>query len=796
MDVKRFLRGPIFWILIATLLLLIGSSLVSDATGPRQVDTSVIVTALDKGEIKDALLVDVDQRIEVEFTDGSKKFAEYIDGQGVDLQRSLQEKVDDGSLESYNVKVPRQGVLMTLIVSMLPIFLVLALLFFFMNQMGGGSRVMSFGKSKAKPLSKDLPKTTFSDVAGADEAVEELHEIKEFLQDPGRFQAVGAKIPKGVLLYGPPGTGKTLLARAVAGEAEVPFFSISGSDFVEMFVGVGASRVRDLFEQAKTNAPAIIFVDEIDAVGRHRGAGLGGGHDEREQTLNQLLVEMDGFDVSGGVILIAATNRPDILDPALLRPGRFDRQIQVSPPDLEGRFEVLKVHARGKPMAPGIDLHAVAKRTPGFTGADLANVLNEAALLTARSGGALVDNRALDEAIDRVIAGPQKRTRVMDDREKRITAYHEGGHALVAAALPGNDPVHKITILPRGRALGYTMVLPDQEKYSTTRSEMLNQLAYMLGGRAAEELVFHDPTTGASNDIEKATAVARAMVTQYGMTERLGAIRYGKENGEVFLGRDMGHTRDYSEEIAAAIDEEVRSLVDHAHNEAFEILVDNRDVLDALVIALLEKETLNKEQVAEVFTQLRLRPIRPAWTGSQRRTPSDRPPVDVPPRLTEPVGVGASMLGAYGLPAPGSTYGAPLPGMGAPPASSEHPTGGPGSNGSHTPAGPAGPVGPGAPRPGPPAAGVPNSAGSPAPGWDPPAPIPPVAGPAAPVPGPTPPAPTPIPGEPVPGPADTAPGLPDPAPGPTGPPVTPPDTSPDPDGTVHSAEGDQPGEDR
>ena len=665
---KRFLRGPIFWILIATLLLLIGSSLVSDVTGPRQVDTSAMMTSLDKGEIKTALLVDVDQRIEAEYTDGSKKFAEYIDGQGVKLQERMQAEVDKGTLESYNVKVPRQSFLVTMLVSLLPIFLVLVLLFFFMNQMGGGSKVMSFGKSKAKPLSKDLPKTTFADVAGAEEAVEELGEIKEFLQDPARFQAVGAKIPKGVLLYGPPGTGKTLLARAVAGEAGVPFFSISGSDFVEMFVGVGASRVRDLFEQAKTNAPAIIFVDEIDAVGRHRGAGLGGGHDEREQTLNQLLVEMDGFDVSGGVILIAATNRPDILDPALLRPGRFDRQIQVSPPDLLGRHEVLKVHARGKPMAPGVDLQAVARRTPGFTGADLANVLNEAALLTARSGAALIDNRALDEAIDRVIAGPQKRTRVMDDKEKRITAYHEGGHALVAAALPGNDPVHKITILPRGRALGYTMVLPDQEKYSTTRSEMLNQLAYMLGGRAAEELVFHDPTTGASNDIEKATAVARAMVTQYGMTERLGAIRYGKENGEVFLGRDMGHTRDYSEEIAAAIDEEVRSLIDHAHNEAFEILVDNRDVLDRLVIELLEKETLNKEQVATIFEELHLRPSRPAWTGSERRAPSDRPPVDVPERLGDPIGVGGSMLGAYGLPAPGGTYGSPIPGSYGPPA--------------------------------------------------------------------------------------------------------------------------------
>lgn len=436
-----------------------------------------------------------------------------------------------------------------------------------------------------------------------------------------------------MLLYGPPGTGKTLLARAVAGEAGVPFYSISGSDFVEMFVGVGASRVRDLFEQAKANAPAIVFVDEIDAVGRHRGAGLGGGHDEREQTLNQLLVEMDGFDVKGGVILIAATNRPDILDPALLRPGRFDRQIAVERPDLQGRLDILKVHQKGKPIAPDVDLKAVAKRTPGFTGADLANVLNEAALLTARSDKKLIDNYILDEAIDRVVAGPQKRTRIMSDREKKITAYHEGGHALVAAACQYSDPVHKITILSRGRALGYTMVLPEEDKYSTTRNEMLDQLAYMLGGRAAEELVFHDPTTGASNDIEKATATARAMVTQYGMTERLGAIKFGNEASEPFLGREMGHQRDYSEEVAGLVDEEVKKLIESAHNEAWEILVENRDVLDNLVLELLEKETLNKEQIAEIFAPIVKRPTRPAWTGSARRTPSTRPPVQSPKEL-------------------------------------------------------------------------------------------------------------------------------------------------------------------
>ena len=632
MDVKRLIRGPIFWIAIAVALVLLGSSLVSGVGAPEQVDTSKAVTDITSGKVDTATITDRDQLLELTLTDGSKVRTNFVTGQGVELQQLLQSKADAGQLPGgYNVVVPSDNLLVSLLVSLLPIALVVLLLFFFMSQMqGGGSRIMNFGKSKAKVISKDMPKTTFADVAGADEAVEELQEIKDFLANPERFQAVGAKIPKGVLLYGPPGTGKTLLARAVAGEAGVPFFSISGSDFVEMFVGVGASRVRDLFEQAKANAPAIIFVDEIDAVGRHRGAGLGGGHDEREQTLNQMLVEMDGFDVTGGVILIAATNRPDILDPALLRPGRFDRQIAVERPDLMGRHAILQVHATGKPMAAEVDLMAVARRTPGFTGADLANVLNEAALLTAREGGTLIDDLALDEAIDRVIAGPQKRTRVMDDKEKAITAYHEAGHALVAAALPGNDPVHKITILPRGRALGYTMVLPEQDKYSTTRSQMLNQLAYMLGGRAAEELIFHDPTTGASNDIEKATALARAMVMQYGMTERLGAIRYGQEQGEVFLGRDMGHVRDYSEEVAAAIDEEVRAFIEAAHQEAYEVLVANRDVLDALVLELLDKETLDKQQIEDIFAALRLREPRPAWTGSARRAPDLRGPISVP----------------------------------------------------------------------------------------------------------------------------------------------------------------------
>ncbi|MCB9411361.1 MAG: ATP-dependent metallopeptidase FtsH/Yme1/Tma family protein [Actinobacteria bacterium] len=634
MKAKKFFRGPFFWILVAVLLVMLGSNLVAGLSGPKDVTTAEAVKYIQTDQVKSATLVDREQRIQMTLQDDSKVHADFITGQGLVLQEELQAKADAGALpEGYNVEVPKDNPLLTLLGILLPVLLIGGLLFFFLTQMqGGGSRIMNFGKSKAKALNKDMPQTTFADVAGADEAVEELQEIKEFLAEPTRFQAVGAKIPKGVLLYGPPGTGKTLLARAVAGEAGVPFYSISGSDFVEMFVGVGASRVRDLFEQAKNNAPAIVFIDEIDAVGRHRGAGLGGGHDEREQTLNQMLVEMDGFDVTGGVILIAATNRPDILDPALLRPGRFDRQIAVERPDLEGREQILRVHAKGKPIVEGVDLRAIARRTPGFTGADLANVLNEAALLTAREGKSLVDDAALDEAIDRVLAGPQKRTRVMNDNERRITAYHEGGHALVAAALPHSDPVHKVTILPRGRALGYTMVLPDEEKYSTTRNEMLDQLAYMLGGRAAEEMVFHDPTTGAANDIEKATGVARAMVTQYGMTERLGAIRYGSDNTEVFLGRDMGHQRDYSEEIAAAIDEEVRNLIEAAHQDAYEILFDNRDILDNLVTALLEKETLNKDEVAVIFADIRRRPARPAWTGSARRQPSMVGPVAIPAR--------------------------------------------------------------------------------------------------------------------------------------------------------------------
>jgi cell division protease FtsH len=540
---------------------------------------------------------------------------------------------------------------------------------------GGGNRVMSFGRSKAKLVSKDTPKTTFADVAGADEAIEELEEIKDFLQNPARYQALGAKIPKGVLLYGPPGTGKTLLARAVAGEAGVPFYSISGSDFVEMFVGVGASRVRDLFEQAKTNAPAIIFVDEIDAVGRHRGAGLGGGHDEREQTLNQMLVEMDGFDVKGGVIMIAATNRPDILDPALLRPGRFDRQIAEAPPDVEGRKAVLAVHAKGKPFAVDVDLGVIARRTPGFTGADLANVINEAALLTARTNGRLITTAALEESIDRVIAGPERKTRAMSDKEKRVTAYHESGHALTAWAMPNLDPVHKVTILPRGRSLGHTLVLPLEDRYTQTRSEILDQLVYALGGRAAEELVFHEPTTGASNDIEKATQLARSMVTEYGMSSKLGAVKYGTSDSEPFLGRDYGHTRDYSEDIAADIDTEVRDMIEAAHDEAWEILVQYRDALDEMVLELVEKETLSKEDLERILAPVRKRPPHNTFTGFGKRTPSDRPPVEIPLSAQSngrhdakkdqapPVPQPTPSYGQPGYGQPGQTYGQPTYGQ-------------------------------------------------------------------------------------------------------------------------------------
>ena len=630
---QRIFRGPLIWIIVVAALVIVGVQLLT-ATNFREITTQEGLALLNGDTVSTVKVVDGEQRVDLTLSDayksGDTDFGKsvqfyYISQRGDDVIAAI-----TASDAKFDDEVPQSNWFTGLLSIIIPLLLIGVIFWFMLSSMqGGGNRVMQFGKSRAKLVSKETPKVTFADVAGADEAVEELHEIKDFLKDPARFQAVGARIPKGVLLYGPPGTGKTLLARAVAGEAGVPFYSISGSDFVEMFVGVGASRVRDLFEQAKQNSPAIIFVDEIDAVGRHRGAGLGGGHDEREQTLNQLLVEMDGFDVKTNVILIAATNRPDILDPALLRPGRFDRQIGVDAPDLKGREQILTVHAKGKPMAKSVDLAVLARKTPGFTGADLANVLNEAALLTARSNAQLIDNRALDEAVDRVMAGPQRRTRLMNDKERLITAYHEGGHALAAASMRHTDPVTKITILPRGRALGYTMVLPLEDKYSVTRNELLDQLAYAMGGRVAEEIVFHDPTTGASNDIEKATAIARKMVTEYGMSANIGAVKLGQSQGEVFLGRDMGHQRDYSEDIAEKVDLEVRALIEQAHDEAWQVLNDNRDILDALARELLEKETLDHLQLEDIFKDVKKLPERPLWLSSDKRPLSDLPPIKI-----------------------------------------------------------------------------------------------------------------------------------------------------------------------
>jgi cell division protease FtsH len=650
MDLKRYFRGPFVAVLVMLLLFFIVFTYANRGTSYTQVDTSKIVSMVNKGEVSEAIITDKNQTIQVTTTNGQRYQASWVSGQGHSLQQALQTQFQKGKLpKGYNVVVPSGNSVLGLIIGLLPYVLIILFFFFLLNQMqGGGSRVMNFGKSKAKLITKDTPKTTFADVAGADEAIEELQEIKEFLQSPGKFQAIGAKIPKGVLLYGPPGTGKTLLARAVAGEAGVPFYSISGSDFVEMFVGVGASRVRDLFEQAKANAPAIVFVDEIDAVGRHRGAGFGGGHDEREQTLNQLLVELDGFDVKGGVIVIAATNRPDILDPALLRPGRFDRQIVVAQPDLAGRKGILRVHARGKPFAPDVDLDIIARRTAGFTGADLANVINEGALLTARANGTQISMAALEESIDRVMAGPERKSVLLSEKERKLIAYHEGGHALVGHALPNADPVHKITIIPRGRALGYTASAPQEDKFLVTRSEMMDQLAMLLGGRTAEELVFHEPTTGAANDIEKASSIARGMVTEYGMSERLGARKFGTGDGEPFLGREMSHTRDYSEEIASTIDEEVRRLIESAHDEAWEILVQYREVLDDLVLNLIDKETLSREEVLRIFAPIKIRPSRGSYTGYGKRLPSDRPPVLTPKELALTAAADAKDLAAPG----------------------------------------------------------------------------------------------------------------------------------------------------
>ena len=633
MNIKKFLSGPFIWIIAAVIVLIIGSSMVSGSS-VKQVDTSVGMALIKDGKAVSVKILEADQRVDITLAEEDAKLGKqvqffYVSARGEEVVKL----VNSANLgKGFNDEAPNTPWYVALLGSLLP-FIIIGLIFWFILSSagggGGGRGVMQFGKSRAKLVSKENSTVTFADVAGVDEAMEELQEIKEFLKEPQKFQAVGAKIPRGVLLYGPPGTGKTLVAKAVAGEAGVPFFSISGSDFVEMFVGVGASRVRDLFEQAKQSAPAIIFVDEIDAVGRQRGAGIGGGNDEREQTLNHLLVEMDGFDSKTNVILIAATNRPDVLDPALLRPGRFDRQIGVTAPDLSGREKVLAVHAKGKPLADDVDLALIARRTPGFSGADLANVLNEAALLTARQNEKKISASTIDEAIDRVIGGPQKKSRLMQDRERLNTAYHEAGHALVAAAMNDSDPVTKVTILPRGRALGYTMVLPLEDRYSVSRNQLLDQIAYAMGGRVAEEIVFHDPTTGASNDFEKATSIARQMVTQYGFSNAIGAVSYGN-GGEVFIGRDMAQARDYSEATAQAIDAEVRAIVEAAHNDAYKALTLNRKVLDALAKELMERETLNQDEIAVLFKNVKKIPKRQIWLSSKTRPASKQGPIAIP----------------------------------------------------------------------------------------------------------------------------------------------------------------------
>ncbi len=566
---------------------------------PTELSFTELEAAIADGRIAEATVLDRSHLLTGTFDDGTT-FEASFPGESTD-ELFTELRAAEPAIE-LDIDPEQESLWVGLFFSLLPILVLVGVFIFFLNSMQGGRGIMSFGRAKARKMSKDQPTVTFADVAGADEAIEELSEIRDFLSDPARFTAIGAKIPKGVLLYGPPGTGKTLLARAVAGEAGVPFFSISGSDFVEMFVGVGASRVRDLFEQAKAESPAIIFVDEIDAVGRHRGAGLGGGHDEREQTLNQLLVEMDGFDVTTGVILIAATNRPDILDPALLRPGRFDRQIVVDRPDLEGRRRIADVHALGKPLAADVSTDVIARRTPGFTGADIANLLNESALLAARRDQTHITQMEIEDAIDRVIAGPERKTRAMSDKEKAVIAYHEAGHALVGHVLPNTDPIHKVSIIARGRALGWTLALPEEDKYLQSRSELTDEMAMLLGGRTAEEIIFGDPTTGAANDIERVADIARAMITEFGMSERLGPQKLGTQRGgEVFLGKDMAHEANYSDEIASIIDDEVRGLVDAAHDEAREILTLHRKVLDRMAEALIEHETLEGDDLEGIL---------------------------------------------------------------------------------------------------------------------------------------------------------------------------------------------------
>ena len=621
------------------------------ATGVQTIDTKDGLQLLENGQATYAKIVDNRQKVTLELksdytkTDpdtgknrnyGKKVQFYYTFAQGQEVVQTVR-KADPS--KGWSASIESTSMASYLVSSILPFVIFFVLFWFLMGRMGGASGMMGLGgKRNGRMLEGKTPTTKFADVAGEDEALAEVEEIKDFLKDPSKYKALGARIPRGVLLYGPPGTGKTLLARAIAGEAGVPFYAMAGSDFVEMFVGMGASRVRDLFDEAKKHAPAIIFIDEIDAVGRKRGSGMSGGHDEREQTLNQLLVEMDGFDNDTNLIIIAATNRPDVLDPALMRPGRFDRQVGVAAPDLEGREAILKVHAKGKPFVPDVDLHAVAVRTPGFTGADLANVLNEAALLCARAGAQLIDNRAIDEAIDRVQAGPKKQSKGMALEELRNTAYHEGGHALVAAAMHDTDPVTKVTILPRGRALGYTAVMPTSDRYSMSRNQLLDQMAYAMGGRTAEEVVFHDPTTGASNDIEKATNIARTMVMEYGFSSTLGAIKWSEgEDG----GMEGAMARQFSERTAQQIDDEVLRLVETAHTEAWNVINENRDVLDELVRQLLVKETLNEKELAAIFANVKKAPKRPVWLSDERRPDSDKPPVEIPESLRRSAGMKA-----------------------------------------------------------------------------------------------------------------------------------------------------------
>ena len=619
-------RPSLGWVMVPLIMLLAGGWFMWGFFSPRAVTTSEGLALISGDTVEQVVLNEGTQQVNLTLTENYVHQSTGGDDKTVDLGKNvyftysyvqtkdiLDTVADKAPAKGWNAVRPQSGILGGVVQLLISLVILGGAFYFIMRSMSGSRMMGGFTQSRAKEFNQERPDVTFADVAGEDEAVEELEEIREFLASPDKFHKVGARIPRGVLLYGPPGTGKTLLAKAVAGEANAPFFSISGSEFMELYVGVGASRVRELFERAKKNAPAIIFVDEIDAVGRHRGSGIGGGNDEREQTLNQLLVEMDGFDERANIILIAATNRPDILDPALLRPGRFDRQIAVEAPDLKGREAILKVHAQGKPLTQQVDLRQIAKRTPGFTGADLANVLNEAALLTARSNMQFIDERAIDEAIDRVIAGPQKRTRVMNDHDKAVTAYHEAGHALAAAALNYTDPVTKVTILPRGRALGYTMVMPTEDRFNKTRNQLLDDLVYGMGGRVAEEIVFRDPSTGPANDIQQATKTARAMVTDYGMSDRIGMVKLGDADTEAF-GHGSGEgPRAFSDETAAIIDEEVRRLLDNAMREAWRILSENRSVLDTLASRLLEEETLDEAQLAEIFKDVVKAPERPVW---------------------------------------------------------------------------------------------------------------------------------------------------------------------------------------